>query len=239
MNINVEETQDILDEVRQWGADLVGVADTKRLAGMETEPWDLLDAFPYALSIAVRLSNAIVDQTTKGPTPLYSQHYIRVNSLLDDLAIRLVNRLQECGSKALPIPASQILSEERFTSYLSHKAVAIAAGLGWQGKSLLLVTPQYGPRIRLVTVLTDHPFQPNAPIRNRCAQCTLCTDACPAGAIKNVNTQLHYATRREAVDLDACVTKLREFATQDHIRPYICGVCVSVCPWGKKAQQHN
>ncbi|WP_027186426.1 4Fe-4S double cluster binding domain-containing protein [Desulfovibrio inopinatus] len=234
------EPHPLLDDVFHWGADLVAVADTTRLAGIETEPAGLLDGFPRAVSMAVRLSSAIVDQTKTGPTPLYSQHYIRVNNLLDDLAVRLTNRLQEEGARALPLPASQILCETRFTSYLSHKAVAIAAGLGWQGKSLLLVTPQYGPRVRLVTVLTDHPLPPNEPLTNHCGKCTACTDACPAGAIKNVNTQLHYATRNEAVDLDACVRKLREFSTQDHIRPYICGVCVSACPWGKpKTRRQN
>jgi len=220
--------------VREWGADLVGVADTARLQGIPTRPEGLLDGWPRAVCMAIQLADGIVDQVVDGPTELYSQHYKRVNAVLDDVAVRLVSWLQSRGGRALPIPASQILCEETFVSYLSHKAVAIAAGLGWQGKSLLLVTPQYGPRVRLVTVLTDLDLPPNEPLKNRCGKCTACTDACPAGAIRGVNTDSHYASRREAVDLDACVAQLNRFSQAAHISPYLCGVCVSSCPWGKK-----
>ena len=222
------------DRLREWGADLVGVADTARLAGIGTRPDDLLDGWPRAVCMAVRLADGIVDQVTHGPTELYSQHYSRVNGLLDDIAIRLSAWLQSRGGRALPIPASQILCEETFVSYLSHKAVAIAAGLGWQGKSLLLVTPRHGPRVRLVTVLTDLDLAPDAPLKNRCGTCTACADACPAGAIKGVRTDSHFATRREAVDLDACVAQLNRFSKARHIAPYLCGVCVSSCPWGRR-----
>jgi hypothetical protein len=62
--------------------------------------------------------------------------------LLDQLATRVSGLLQSWGGRALPIPTSHILCEDRFQASLSHKAVALNAGLGWQGKSLLLVTPQ-------------------------------------------------------------------------------------------------
>lgn len=236
----IEETnmdrmkRELVDSARAWGADLVAVADTERLAGIETQPTDLLEGFPRAISIAVHLADGIMDAIVDRPTTLYSQHYQRVNALLDDIATRVYGLLQARGARALPIPASQILCEERFTSYLSHKAVAVAAGLGWQGKSLLVVTPQYGPRVRLVTVLTDMELPADAPLRNRCASCDFCTEACPAGAIKGVNTDSHYDTREEAVDLAACVAQTRRHAEAPHIAPYICGVCVAVCPWGRK-----
>lgn len=228
---------DMTERAREWGADLIGVADTQRLAGIGTRPADLLDGWPRAVCVAVRLADGILDQVTHGPTALYSQHYIRVNAVLDDIATRLAAWLQSRGGSALPLPASQILCEETFVSYLSHKAVGIAAGLGWQGKSLLLVTPEHGPRVRLVTVLTDLKIPPDKPLRNRCGTCTACTDACPAGAIRGVGTDSHFATRREAVDLDACVAQLRRFSEEAHIAPYLCGVCVSSCPWGKRKKR--
>lgn len=226
--------QELEEQARAWGADCVAVADTVRLQGLETEPADLLHGYQRAVSMAVHLADGIMDPITDGPTPLYSSHYQRVNALLDDIAIRATGLLQSHGAKALPIPASQILCEERYYSYISHKAVAIAAGLGWQGKSLLLVTPQYGPRVRLVTVLTDMALPADEPSKNRCGTCTFCADACPSGAIKNVNTDLHYATRSEAIDLDACVKQLKRFGELEHINPYLCGVCVAACPWGRK-----
>ncbi len=226
--------KDLKERVYEWGADLVGVADTQRLAGIDTRPGDLLEGWPRAVCIAVRLADGIVDQVSHGPTPLYSQHYSRVNAVLDNIATRLAAWLQSRSAKALPLPASQILCEKTFFSYLSHKAVALAAGLGWQGKSLLLVTPKHGPRVRLVTVLTDLDIAPDKPLKNRCGSCTACAEACPAGAIRGVGTDSHFATRHEAIDLDACVAQLKRFSKGQHLAPYICGVCVSVCPWGKR-----
>lgn len=221
---------------RGWGASLVGIADLERLAGIETEPADLLSGFSRAVSLAVRLSDPVLDQITTQPTPLYSQHYQKVNALLDELALRASLAIQKAGGRALPLPASQVLDSSRLTSYISHKAVAVAAGIGWQGKSLLAVSPQFGPRIRLVTVLTDLPLTPDAPLKNRCGGCTACADACPAAAIRGVNTTSHYDSREEALHFDRCRNKiLNEFAKLPNIGGAICGVCVSVCPFGKAA----
>lgn len=239
MDTTTDHSDALREAAQGWGADLVAVADTARLAGIETTPPDLLGAYPRAISMAVHLSDGIMDGILDKPTPLYSQHYQRVNALLDDIATRVACWLQSHGATALPIPASQTLCYTTFTSYLSHKAVAIAAGLGWQGKSLLLITPQYGSRVRLVTVLTDLDLPADAPIKNRCGKCRACADACPAGAIKNVNTTLHYDTREEAINLDACATQTRQHGEMPHIEPYVCGVCVAVCPWGQKRKKRK
>ena len=231
---SMPDTKYLFDAARGWGADLAAIAETSRLEGIETDPPDLLEGYSRAVSLAVRLADGIMDPIIERPTPLYARHYENVNALLDDIAIRVAGLLQSWGGKALPIPASQILCEERFGASLSHKAVALHAGLGWQGKSLLLVTPQFGPRVRLVTVLTDLDLPAGAPLKNRCAKCTHCVEACPAGAIKNASTELHYAAREDAVDLDACVRQLRSNEKEKQIPPYICGVCVSACPWGRK-----
>ena len=232
----IPNAKPLFDAARGWGADLAAVADTSRLAGIETDPPNLLQDYPRAVSLAVRLADGIIDPISNRPTPLYALHYQNVNVLLDQIATRVSGLLQSWGGKSLPIPASHILDEERFVASISHKAVALHAGLGWQGKSLLLVTPQFGPRVRLVTVLTDLALPAGMPIKNRCAKCTHCVDACPAGAIKNAPTDLHYATRAEAVDLDACVQQLRQNEQEAHIPPYICGVCVSACPWGRPSR---
>ncbi|MBW2340498.1 MAG: hypothetical protein JRF50_09160 [Deltaproteobacteria bacterium] len=78
------------------------------------------------------------------------------------------------------------------------KAVGRLGGLGWQSKSLLLVNPDYGPRTRLATILTDAPLNPHGPIENRCGDCTKCKDACPPGAIKGASTKDHYRSREDA-----------------------------------------
>lgn len=221
---------------RRCGADLVGIADARLLDGIETEPQDLLTSFPRAVSIAVRLADGVIDPIVDRPTPLYQQHYQKVNALLDDIALRVSQRLQDAGGRALPIPASHLVNKDRWMSYISHKAVALAAGLGWQGKSLLLVSREYGPRVRLVTVLTDLPLEPDPPVPNRCGKCSFCSDACPVQAIKNVPTKYHYADRDEALHFDRCATHVSTVNTKlPFIDNPICGVCIKVCPWGQRA----
>lgn len=238
-----ELKKQLFRNAKEWGADLIAIADVDRFKNMETSPPDLLHGYRSAISIAVQLADGIMDSITDRPTPLYSQHYQKINALLDDIACRVSAFLQDNGGRSLPVPASQILCKEKFISYISHKAVAINAGLGWQGKSLLLVTPRHGPRVRLVTVLSDLDLPADAPLKNRCGSCTACTDACPAGAIKNVNTTLHYARRNEAINFAACLEHLDKVSGKEHLAPHICGVCVSVCPWGrpktKKAVTEN
>jgi len=232
------EKKMLIDQITSWGANLVGVADTALLKGIETEPLNLLQDFPRAISIAMHLSDAVIDTITDRPTPIYSSHYSRVNSMLDDIALRTVNFLQSRNARAMPIPASVILDKEKWTSFISHKAVAIAAGIGWQGKSLLLVSPQFGPRVRLVTVLTDADLSPDDPLKNRCGRCMECRDHCPAGAIRGAGTDNHYATREEALYFDRCVHQVRDiFSSLPHIVPLICGVCISACPWGKSGHE--
>lgn len=223
-----------------WGANVVRVADTSLLEGIQTEPADLLDGYPRAVSIAVRLSDSVIDGIDRQPTPLYSCHYSRVNDFLDDIAIHAANLLQDSGARAVPIPASLILDSEKWTSFISHKAVAVAAGIGWQGKSLLVVNPDYGPRIRLVTILTDADLEPDLPVKNRCGKCNQCRDYCPAEAIRGIATETHYASRSEAVDLNRCVYQVRDvFGNLPNVVPLICGVCIKVCPWGTKKVGKN
>jgi epoxyqueuosine reductase len=225
---------------RSLGADLVGIADLKLLRGIRTAPPDLLDKYNRAVSIAVHLSDGVVDAIEDRPTPLYQQHYAKVNALLDDIALRITQFLQELGGVALPIPASQVLDKTEWSSYLSHKAVAVAAGIGWQGKSLLLVNRAYGPRVRLATILTDLELVPDQPVKNLCALCSACADACPVGAIKNVPTELHYSVRDEALHFGRCVARVTE---NSQIIPFvetlICGVCIRACPFGQRKKSSS
>ena len=231
-------TAALKERVRELGADLVGVADLALLAGVETVPPGLLTPYRRAVSIAVKLPSAVFEQLEDRPTPLYAQVYQTANALLDQIAFRLCGWIEAQGGSALPIPASQPLDMTALDSHLSAKAVANAAGLGWQGKSLLIITPEFGPRVRLVTVLTDLRLLADRPLKNRCGACTCCTRACVAGAIRNVNTEFHYSSRDEALDFAKCATKLvGEFKNLPQVEKPICGICIKVCPWGRKGRR--
>lgn len=226
-------TEKIKNSVTELGADLVGVADVAPLKRLKLYPPDLLNPFRRAVSVAIRLPGSLFEQITDHPTPTYASAYRTANLILDEIAFFAANTLQRDGFNSLPIPAAQSWDRKNHYGAISHKAVGRMAGLGWQGKSLLLVNPEYGPRIRLVTVLTDAPLEVNGPIKNRCGKCTLCRDACPAGAIKGAVTEDHYKSREEAIDLRLCVEKLNEFAKLPGVDANICGICIKVCPFGR------
>lgn len=206
------------------GAFAVGIADVRA--------FNL--SYERAVSFCLRLDDSIIDSIGSTPTPEYADHYREINKKIDEISERLVNFLEEFGYQAKLIPASKILDDKELLGELSHKAVARIAGIGWQGKSLLIINPNIGPRFRLGTVLTNAKIEPDSPIKNRCGRCTECTKACPSGAIKNVSTKDYYKDREEAIDLKKCYEKTLYFKSLDGIGATICGVCVKVCPWGRK-----
>jgi epoxyqueuosine reductase len=207
------------------GASLFGVCDFRKVAKEDfLLPEEMLADFPFAIAIGVHLSPMVLAEIKDHPTKLYFHHYKVVNYLLDTIALRIANFISDKGKRALPIPASQTIDWERQKGHLSHKRVAIAAGLGWLGRNNLLVTPEYGAQVRLVTILTDFPLViPNSASRVsdfNCGDCYACLKVCPVGAIKE---------RPEDFDHQKCFLLLKEFQKK-HVAQYICGICVKVCP---------
>lgn len=228
-------TTDLKTFIHTSGADVSGIADLGPLKqGLLVVPADLLEPYRYAVSVGMRLTSGIIDVITDGPTQEYADHCRALNSKLNDLTAGIVGWIIGRGHAARAIPASQSVDEKRLLGNISHKAVAITAGLGWQGKSLLLVTPNFGPRVRLATVLTDLPLEPGAPLKNRCGTCRECAKACPAQAIRNVSTTDHYERREDAVELRQCHAKLLQFKERPEIGYTFCGVCIAACPFGKR-----
>lgn len=203
------------------GASLFGVANVKPLkhSFIFLSP-ETLNSFPYGISLAVRLSDGVIEDLEDRPTRLYLHHYRQINYFLDQLALKISSFVQEEGWQALPIPASQVLDWEKLKGHLSHKKVAQEAGLGWIGRSNLLVNPKYGARIRLVTILTNFPLWCDQPQEESCGSCRACLSVCPAGAIKE---------SLKDFDPGACFEQLRCFRKRDNIAHYICGLCVKAC----------
>lgn len=211
--------------IRDWameqGISLFGVADIRPFRkDFKYLSEKLINSFDSAISLAVRLSDAILEEIDDKPTQLYFHHYRQANIFLDRVAFSLVQYIQGLGYDALPIPASQIVDWQHQKGHLSHKKVAKEAGLGWMGRNNLLVNPTYGARIRLVTILTYLPLQHDHPIEDDCGECNKCLCACPAGAIKD---------RQEDFEHITCFEQLRLFKKRDNIGQYICGICVKAC----------
>jgi epoxyqueuosine reductase len=110
-------------------------------------------------------------------------------SQLMKLQKRAVRFLKARGHRTLAIPPDSDRIKGTFISKLyslfNHKMAATTAGLGWIGKNGLLISPDYGPRLSLVTVLTDAPLAPDPPMEHSlCGDCTLCVQYCPSRANK-------------------------------------------------------
>ena len=208
----------------ELGFDLFGVADVAALRGDFLLEPATRDRFGLAVSLGKRLSDAVLDDIRDHPTQIYFHHYRQMNFFLDRGALLVADFIQKQGFRSLAIAASQIIDWEKQRAHLSHKHVGRAAGLGWFGRNNLLVNPELGARFRLVTVLTDMPLEPAAPLGRDCGPCRACAAACPAGAIKDT---------REAFDHLACFEKLKEFRKKGYTTQFICGICVRDCPGPK------
>ncbi len=116
---------------------------------------------------------------------------------------------------------------------MPHKTCATRSGLGWIGKSALLVTPEFGPAVRLTSVLTNAPFDRfGTPVTaSRCGDCEQCKNACPGKAIQGTLWDVS-VNREQLVDVEACRKAARKLAlkrTGHEIT--LCGKCIEICPY--------
>ncbi len=199
-------------ELLDHGATVVGIASLQGLLGNE------LSHLGRAVSIGV--ARKLNEDTL---------------SLLGKLQKRTVRFLKARGHRTLAIPPDSDRKKGTFISQLyslfNHKMAATSAGLGWIGKNGLLISIDHGPRLSLVTVLTDAPLRPDAPMEySLCGGCTLCLSYCPSHAITGAEWS-RSSPFVELVRLGACRShKAAKRATAG--KPN-CGLCINICPYGR------
>lgn len=216
-------------------ADLSPVYDTVLAQGGK-----FVAGFPFSISIGISLLDSIVallPQRDEKTVKLSYQHhaYDIVNLRLDLAASHISGYLQQLGFSAFPIPAAKYVDDERLCAAFSHKLGAHLAGLGWIGRSCLLITPQNGPRARWTTVLTDAPLKATGGQKEvQCGDCRACVDICPVRAFtgrpfkKEEPREARYEARK-------CEEYLQSLEKKDGMA--VCGLCLYVCPYGKKRNE--
>lgn len=187
--------------------------------------------FSYAVSLGVKLADAVLKTIDGAPSFVYFQHYRTANALLDTIAFRVAREIEKSGHLALPVAGSQSLGKNNpYRGVIPHKTVAVLSGLGFVGKSGLFLSTEFGSKVRLATVLTSMPLESELPvIENGCGDCRICQNACPAGAIYGEKPTID---GERNFDAEKCSKYMKEHF-QDIGRGSVCGICIKVCPKNK------
>lgn len=224
----IEIQREIKEQLLVQGASLVGFCE------LEKSPLVDFPELKYAVSIAIKLSDAVIKTIKDRPSISYFHHYRTVNFRLDQLALSCVLRLEKGGYQAFPIGASQsdnTVDKNLFTGVFQHKTAARLSGLGYVGKNALLITKEYGSKVRFCTVLTDCPLQRDRDLLpDLCDDCLLCVKSCPAGAISGKKYEVGM-DREEFFSAEKCSENMKKY--KDVGRGAVCGICIAVCPKNK------
>ncbi|NBJ16544.1 MAG: reductive dehalogenase [Dehalobacter sp. 4CP] len=238
---NPEEASKIVKSTAKFfGTDLVGIApyDERWVYGTwydfssrESVPPE----FPFKVKSVIVLGIEMDQDACMTSPSLIACAAIGLGySRMGEIGKKLATFLRMLGYNAIPCGNDTALSIP----------IAVQAGLGEMGRSGMLITPQYGPRVRLFKIFTDLPLKPDKPISfgvsKFCMKCRKCAQSCPAGAItfeprptmvgpsiSNSPGILKWYTNPEscfefwAINGDDCIN------------------CIACCPYNKWASWHH
>jgi len=182
--------------IGRLGVDLVGIApvDAFRVGPENGRPTEFLPNATSVVACASKIADAVVEVTGHYDEPgkTFGRYmwygYVILNWDLSSVASGLVRFLESKGFKGLPFPPTGFLYKYGNRADFSPRHAAVAAGLGEFGISGLLLSPEFGPRQRLVSVITDAPLNPS-PMYSGKELCQpeacgyACIKACPTKAM--------------------------------------------------------
>jgi epoxyqueuosine reductase len=152
----------------------------------------------------------------------------------------LLRWLEQETGRALPLARACV-----DTSPVLERELAQRAGLGWFGRSTMLLNPKHGSYFFLATLLVELEFDElDAPFeRDHCGTCNACVDACPTGALLGRDDN-----GAPVIDARRCISYLtieHRGAIPRELRPLIgnrifgCDICQEVCPFARKFSSHS
>jgi len=234
--------KELEDQAFGLGADLFGVAEAERFSRAPSghRPTDIVLGAKSVIVLGMKYLDAMVDllstgrETDTSATPrekMFGGHNEFLSTQLDRMGFALARTLERKGFEAYHQLSSQGGTDDRYlVGMVSLKHLAVEAGLGSLGYHSLLITPQYGPRVRLTAVITDADIHPtDSPIGvDFCGTCMgkPCISSCPAGAIKQPGKAQPYS-----MDRFLCAQYRRTRTA--------CSVCMKVCLGGRKSTQKS
>ena len=136
---------------------------------------------------------------------------VTISRELTWIGYNIAKFLRRSGWQALYLPVAK--QDARFrTAPFYHMPAMYLAGLGTLGLNCSILTPQFGPRVKVTSIITDCPLPANGPIgTDLCTRCGLCVENCPIGAIDGQGWKNPYACASYGC----------------------CGTCIAICPVGE------
>ena len=230
-----ELKQALKDKCSGMDIPLFGVADVGRWENPPFKPW-MPEAFyprsifPEAKSVVVIGLPVHLPVIETAPSIWYRELYRTLNSLLDQYTWRIAEYLNERGYPSVFVPRDgytgiDVLLEKPI-AFFSHRHAAFFAGLGNFGMNNMLLTPEYGPRVRFGSVLTTAELPPDPMMEEElCTRCMACVRMCPASALRDKGQYPESLTDKKACAENSAGLEKRRLAP--------CGICVKVCPAGR------
>jgi O-acetylhomoserine (thiol)-lyase len=233
-----ELKQKIIAQGESLGFTLTGFAPADRWAETGNRKRASFPAviWPWAKTVIVGGVPIFLPMLETTPSNLYAELYNTTNRLLDEAAYRIASMLFSLGFRAHFFPRdgygeiSALVKrpEAAFSQVMAGKY----AGLGTIGAQHCLLTREYGPRVRFVSIITDAEL-PGDPMQKTelCTSCGLCRKSCPIGAFTE-RPDSHIADMEKY----SCA-RYHQFL-RDELR-YPCGVCTAVCPVGADKKRYG
>jgi len=177
------------------GADLVGVGNIERWKNCPPlmSPAGILPTARSVLVCGMHHTDAMIE--IGGENSPHEQgsyvYQMLMNMHLDVMSYEIGRRLEDLGYRTVPICSSNIWRyreykdlKSTFSPDMSHIYASIAAGLTELGYSGIAMSPEYGPRNRFVSIITEAPLVPSPllPGNTVCDRCMLCVKNCPTEA---------------------------------------------------------
>ncbi|GHT30216.1 4Fe-4S ferredoxin [Bacteroidia bacterium] len=220
----------ITRKAKQLGADLVGFAPVSRWEELNEVPAPFYPQhiFPFTRTVIVLAVPVFIPMVDTTPSVVYAELYNTTNRILDEMAYKLAQFINGKGHRSVYFPRdaygdiSALIDKPE--AAFSHVLAAKYAGLGTIGFSHALLTKEYGPRVRLVSVFTDAELSPDPmPEKELCIHCELCSKCCPTDSL--------LSSQKPVADMDKHNCSIYHQQLKQRFC-YPCGVCIKVCPIG-------
>jgi len=202
------DAAEVKRRAKELGADLCGIASAATLNAFPPDPrWPQT---PERISKHVKSVVVIVQRIPVGAFRCKSNVPVQYLDMLvlrrmDRIALKLAHELERAGHPSFTLAAQETVWDMKRASYgqLSTRHLGVEAGLGTLGLEVNILTPEFGPRLYLTGILTEHELEADQRMEEQVCigeSCSRCLHSCPPDAV-----------RQWGLDKAGCATEAQEF----------------------------